>query len=147
MIRHQQPSPRRRKKAALDSGATAHMFGSVKGFDRKSLQRKGGTVTVANGQELKIVGTGNIGPLRNACLVPGLDQDMVSIGQLCDEGKSVLFTKDAAYITNQQIPRGSIRIAQRIDDGLYDVREEILSNEQAYIGDTKPENLLVTTMA
>ena len=130
----------------LDSGASRHVFSSADRFDAGTLRRKNyrSQLIDAAGKAHDIVAHGRVGSFENVNLVQGLDCDLISIGQLLDDtNQNIVLTRRGAYLTSAKLPKGSLRIAKRGDDGLYDVEETILT-QQAYVmgKDTAPKNYL-----
>ncbi|XP_024010096.1 uncharacterized protein LOC112085206 [Eutrema salsugineum] len=81
----------------FDSGCSRHMTGT-KGFLQSLKKIRGGKVTFGDGSIGAIQGKGRtreIGQpqLANVYLVHGLQANLISISQLCDEGLTVVFTK------------------------------------------------------
>jgi len=64
----------------------------------------GGTVGFGGNQTGKIIGTGTIGnssiSINNVWLVDGLNHNLLSISQFCDNGYNVLFVKNNCTIIN-----------------------------------------------
>ena len=69
---------------------------------------------------------------------------MISAGKLCDDGRNILLTDKAAYIlpSDTEIPAQATQIAQRTQDGLYEINQDMLEYKRAYICETKPSNPL-----
>lgn len=97
----------------LDSGATRHMTSDEKVF--KMLKRHNGSVTVANGAKLPVIGTGTVllkpGPageklsdrrieLKSVLLVPGLGVNLISVKELTNNGVAVRFDSVGVSIYN-----------------------------------------------
>ncbi|CAM8933228.1 unnamed protein product [Rhodiola kirilowii] len=106
----------------VDSGCSGHMTGSVKWFS--SLQHhSGGTVTFANKSKCKVFGKGMIKLNRKisvdkVSLVHGLKYDLLSVHQLCLQGKNkVVFTDDSCYV--KCIATGRILLKGFVEDGVY----------------------------
>ncbi|XP_024009305.1 uncharacterized protein LOC112084409 [Eutrema salsugineum] len=81
----------------FDSGCSRHMTGT-KGFLQSLKKIRGGKVMFGDGSIGAIQGKGRtreIGQpqLANVYLVHGLQANLISISQLCDEGLTVVFTK------------------------------------------------------
>ena len=117
----------------LDSGCNIHSFGSKTHFKKGSLKTSHGQLQVANGVKCPIVGEGKVGKhLKNVKLVQGLEHDLVSIGQLCDDGKEITF--NSKECTMRDITTGrSQTIGTRVESGLYEANRDWLY-DQEYIG-------------
>lgn len=91
-------------KTFLDSGASVSMFKKKREVQDNTYQQSHGeTVQLAAGQEEAVcVGTGtlNLGKIKvqDAVHVKGLNETLVSVGQVCDQDHIVLFTKKNAVI-------------------------------------------------
>jgi len=90
----------------FDSGCSRHMTGKNSYFENmRSCDR--GYVTFGDESKGKILGIGNVisdelPKLDNVLLVEGLDSNLISISQLCDEGMKVNFNKFGCQITNEE---------------------------------------------
>jgi len=66
--------------------------------------KEGGTVGFGGNQTGKIIGSGTIGnssiSINNVWLVDGLNHNLLSISQFCDNGYDVLFVKNNCTIIN-----------------------------------------------
>lgn len=126
---------RQKKVAKLDSGCSIHSFGSQKNFDKKTLKGATGTLQVANGVKCDIIAEGKVGNLDNVRLVKGLEHNLISVGQLCDDNKSVMFTKDKCIMVDEITGDQSV-IGRRSKSGLYEAQDEWLygSGEREYYG-------------
>ncbi|XP_045810862.1 uncharacterized protein LOC123905296 [Trifolium pratense] len=98
----------KKKPWYLDSGCSRHMTGDRHSF--LSLEEKeGGTVTFGNNEKASIKGKGIIGKINSAKLenvhyVEGLEHNLISISQLCDNGLEVIFKTHTCEI--KQISTG-----------------------------------------
>lgn len=114
----------------VDSGATCHMCGDKNLFS--ALDRTcSGEVTVASGQKIKSSGKGIVsltvqhetGPLKvtldKVLWVPELDENLVSVKKLTENGFSVEFTQEKCFLRNQS---EKMLIAE-YDGSLYRIRE------------------------
>ena len=86
----------------LDSGCSRHMTGN-KSFLTKLEGTNGQFVTFGGGAKGKIIGKGSLQvdglpELTEVLLVDGLTVNLISISQLCDDGFSVSFGKDACEV-------------------------------------------------
>lgn len=109
----------------VDSGATSHMtFQSPKQY---SVSREAKNVLIADGGSVDVVGegaveivlrnkSGNLGcTLEKVLYIPKLSVNLLSVHQICQSGKEVLFKGDRCMIFN-----GSEVIGQAVmRDGLY----------------------------
>ncbi|CAM6100390.1 unnamed protein product [Calypogeia fissa] len=77
----------------IDSAPSAHMTGKSTNFSTISPVNPTSRVTTAGGHKLPIAGRGNVfignKVLKNALYVPGVQRNLVSVGNLTDEGLSV----------------------------------------------------------
>ena len=89
----------------LDSGSTHHMiwnslllteFVPNNDADRLNL----GPVECGYGEQLRIMGYGNMRPLRRVLYVPGLTHNMISVKMLTFHGWSVTFINNKAAVTD-----------------------------------------------
>ena len=58
---------------------------------------------MADGKKHKIIAQADVGRLKQVQLVEGLEIDMVSVGQLCDQGHNILLTKDSAFLLPEEM--------------------------------------------
>jgi hypothetical protein len=90
----------------FDSGCSRHMTGVDKFLvDVKSYATS--FVTFGDGAKGEIIGIGNLinnglPRLNNVLLVRGLNANLISISQLCDQGMKVNFTQSECEITNEE---------------------------------------------
>jgi len=72
----------------------------------KLTMKEGGNVKFGCNQSGKIIGTGTIGnsstSINNVCLVDGLEHNLLSISQFCDNDYDVLFEKANCTIINKE---------------------------------------------
>ncbi len=88
----------------FDSGSTDHHIASSEKFCR--LGRQTGTVTVANGNECQVLGTGDaqvstpkgVIRLEGAKFTPDFGVNLISVRQLTKLGYSVIFDEDMARV-------------------------------------------------
>ncbi|CAN1179704.1 Retrovirus-related Pol polyprotein from transposon TNT 1-94 [Linum perenne] len=89
----------------LDSGCFNHMTGASSGFQNYR-PLNNATVQVVNGQKLPIVGIGDIQTssisLHNTLHVPSLVPNLVSVGQLADDGYVMSFSSSGCYVQDQK---------------------------------------------
>jgi len=87
----------KQKSWYLDSGCSRYMTGDRSLFLTLRM-KEGGTVGFGGNQTGKIIGSGTIGnssiSINNVWLVDGLNHNLLSISQLCDNGYGVLFVKN-----------------------------------------------------
>ncbi|XP_024013198.1 uncharacterized protein LOC112087519 [Eutrema salsugineum] len=81
----------------FDSGFSRHMTGNQEWFNELN-KVKGGQVTFGDGGQGKILGVGALTredqpQLVNVYYVHGLNANLISVSQLCDEGLKVIFTR------------------------------------------------------
>ncbi|KAK2428124.1 putative mitochondrial protein [Trifolium repens] len=92
----------KKKPWYLDSGCSRHMTGDRQSF--LSFERKeGGSITFENNEKASIKGKGMIGKINSAKIenvhyVEGLEHNLISISQLCDNGLEVVFKTDTCEI-------------------------------------------------
>ncbi|CAM8917541.1 unnamed protein product [Rhodiola kirilowii] len=90
----------------FDSGCSAHMTGDPNFLaDIKSF--KGQSVTFRNGVKGKVIGKGTLKvqglpQLESVLLVDGLEANLISISQLCDEDHHIKFTQDTCQVLNKE---------------------------------------------
>jgi hypothetical protein len=116
----------------LDSGASNHMTSHNDWFSYLEKSKNPGVVTtgddtphpIANIGEVPLSCVGQKGKLMNVLHVPMIMQNLVSIGQIVDQGMQVRFTHLGAFIEQEGriIARGRTEgrmfILDRTDDGL-----------------------------
>ncbi|CAN1240951.1 Retrovirus-related Pol polyprotein from transposon TNT 1-94 [Linum perenne] len=98
----------------IDSAAFNHMSSNLSLF-KQYTHVSNVAVEVANGDRLKVAGMGNIQTrglvLSNSLHVPSLVLNLVSVGQLVDDGCDVIFSSSGCTVqdrmTHQEIGRGS----------------------------------------
>ena len=70
-----------------------------------SLLKEGGNVKFGGNQSSKIIGTGTIGnsfiSINNVWLIDGLEHNLLSISQFCDNGYNVMFEKTNSTVINK----------------------------------------------
>ena len=68
--------------------------------------KEGGNLKFGGNQSGKIIGTGTIGnsstSINNVWLVDGLEHNLLSISQFCDNGYDVLFEKPNCTVINKE---------------------------------------------
>lgn len=114
----------------IDSGASSHMCHDESLFENFSADLSR-SVTLANGNSIVAEGSGNIFlnikpksidekkvELHDVLLVPGLDEDLISVHKLTQKGLKVLFEEDDCYIIKGKDKWNVATYA----DGLYRVR-------------------------
>ncbi|KAK2362072.1 hypothetical protein QL285_087167 [Trifolium repens] len=100
----------KRKPWYLDSGCSRHMSGDRHSF--LSFEKKeGGFVTFGNNEKGIIKGKGIIGKINSAKIenvhyVEGLEHNLISISQLCDNGLEVIFKTNTCEV--RQVSSGKI---------------------------------------
>jgi len=86
----------KQKSWYLDSGCSRHMTGEKSIFLSLTM-KEGGNVKFGGNQSGKIIGTRTIGnssiSIKNVWLVDGLEHNLLSISQFCDNGYDVMFEK------------------------------------------------------
>ncbi|KAH9403605.1 hypothetical protein TYRP_014788, partial [Tyrophagus putrescentiae] len=105
----------------LDSGSSNHHIVDSRKFDRFS--RREESVTVANGAESQVLGTGDAGlstpqgvvPLNDAKLTPGFGVNLISVRQLTKAGYSVIFSEKMARVCLN----GNVMLTAPLVNGLY----------------------------
>ena len=123
----------------LDSGATKHFFGKdhLRFLSNIKSLKNGPTATLPNGHIVQATHEGtiniksNLTPEASQVLVfPNLtNESLVSIGQLCDDGCIVLFTKKYAYICKE---KKLVATGYRNPfDGLWDLRANANITQQS----------------
>ncbi|KAM6577161.1 hypothetical protein CsatB_028998 [Cannabis sativa] len=94
----------RRGQWYFDSGCSRHMTGNKKLLVNFK-DEKGGSVTFWDGNKGQIAGRGDVNvngaaQLTNVLYVRGLKENLISIGQLCDDNLSVSFTKTQCLVSS-----------------------------------------------
>jgi len=88
----------------LDNGCSRHMTGEKSMFITLTI-KEGGNVKFGRNQAGKIIGTRTIGnssiSINNVWLVDGLEHNLLSISQLCDNGYDVMFDKTNYTVVNK----------------------------------------------
>ncbi|XP_073271383.1 uncharacterized protein [Primulina huaijiensis] len=110
----------------FDSGSSRHMTGSRE-YLIDYVEQKCGRVTYGGGAKGKIVGKGTLNveglpKLHNVLHVEGLNSNLISISQLCDDNLHVKFDKHTCEVfdeTNMCIMTGT-----RSSDNCYQIGEE-----------------------
>jgi len=94
----------KQKSWYLDSSCSRHMTGEKSMFLTLTT-KEGGKVKFGGNQSGKIIGIGTIGNssiyINNVWLVDGLEHNLLSIGQFCDNGYDVIFGKTNCTIINK----------------------------------------------
>lgn len=124
------------KTAILDSGATHTMFPSgsqaVKGTYKQTNKYSDiSKIQLAAGEnQATVLGTATVcygsQKIQNAVHVNGLNAPLLSVGQICDEDKIIIFSKKAAIIMNTKEIQVDTELIQDIiprdtHDGLYKI--------------------------
>ena len=89
----------------LDSGCSKHMTGDINKFSNLALKAKD-YVTYGDNNKGRILGIGKVGAppfssIEDVLYVEGLKHNLLSIGQLCDKGFKIKFTKDECLIEDE----------------------------------------------
>jgi len=94
----------RQKSWYLDNGCSRHMTGEKSVF-LSLTTKEGGNVKFGGNQSGKIIGTETIGnssiSINNVWLVDGLEHNLLSISQFCDNGYDVMFEKTICTVINK----------------------------------------------
>ncbi|XP_073041763.1 uncharacterized protein [Primulina eburnea] len=114
----------------FDSGCSRHMTGS-KDHLIDFVELRSGHVTYGGGAKGRIAGKGTLNVdglpnLHNVLYVEGLNSNLISISQLCDDDLHVKFDKDNCEVfdkTNTRILTGTMSA-----DNCYQLGEDIVSN-------------------
>ena len=95
-------------KICLDSGASHTMFGQPSEVESGTYRQSnsGANVELAAGEaSAPVLGSGTVQygniTVRDAVHVKGLNSPLLSVGQLCDSGKLVIFTSKEAVVVNR----------------------------------------------
>ena len=90
----------------LDSGASVTVVSSnISSYVKNIHPTYSHVASAGNGQSLKIIGEGDLGPLSDVLLSDNIRHNCVSIPQLCDNDYTITFTKHNVQIDH---PAGSI---------------------------------------
>jgi len=85
--------------------------------------KEGGNVKFGDNQSGKIIGTGTIGnfsiSINNVWLVDGLEHNLLSISQFCDNGYDVMFGKTNCIVINKD--DNCIVFKGKITDNVYKI--------------------------
>ena len=92
----------------IDSGCTQHMTSKPELFSK--LEPATGTVKIGNGDKVAITGKGivqihtatGIQYISDVLLVPELDQNLLSVGQMMQNGYSLLFKEGSCLVSNAE---------------------------------------------
>ena len=111
----------------LDSGSSNHHIVDPRKFD--CLDRKEESVTVANGAESQVFGTGDVKlctpqgivTLKEAKLTPGFGVNLISVRQLTKLGYTVMFNEDMARV---RLKEKVVLMAPAVN-GLYVFKESL----------------------
>lgn len=109
----------------IDSGASIHMTNN-RNMLKNFLVVNDRFVTIANGSQIPIVGTGDVGiklnslsenkeiTLRQVAFVPDLDINLLSVRKLTSSGANVIFTKQSCFVkeNNNVLKIGSAKGSQ-----------------------------------
>ncbi|XP_073064132.1 uncharacterized protein [Primulina eburnea] len=114
----------------FDSGCSRHMTGS-KDHLIDYVELRSGHVTYGGGAKGRIVGKGTLNVdglpnLHNVLYVEGLNSNLISISQLCDDGLHVKFDKDNCEVFDNSNTR--ILTGTRSADNCYQLGEDVVSN-------------------
>ncbi|XP_073037950.1 uncharacterized protein [Primulina eburnea] len=114
----------------FDSGSLRHMTRSREHLI-DYVDQKGGRVTYRGGAKGKIVGNGTLNveglpKLHNVLHVEGLNSNLISISQLCDENLLVKFNKHTCDVFDETIM--CILTDTRSSDNCYQIGEEFSCN-------------------
>ena len=115
-------------------------------------------MTVADGTKLEHHNAENLGILRKVRIVPKMSENLVSIGQLCDEGNEITFTKNNVFIKSVKKPNSSPKLLGRRHGNLYNLLQKYIVPKKpktpklqvvphALVVDTVPSNPLYTLHA
>jgi len=95
---------KKQKSWYLDSDCSRHITGEKSMFITL-IMKEGGNVKFGGNQAGKIISTGTIGnssiSINNVWLVDGLEHNLLSISQFCDNGYDVLFDKTNCIVVNK----------------------------------------------
>ena len=101
----------------IDSGCSRHMTGDEKTFITLT-RKKGGKVSFGDNQKGRIIGHGTIGSeitIEDVSLVEGLKFNLLSVTQLCDKGRQVVFDSNGCSIIDSKSNQ-TILYAPRTDN-------------------------------
>ncbi|GAV72882.1 hypothetical protein CFOL_v3_16370 [Cephalotus follicularis] len=90
----------------IDSACCNHMTSDPKLFTCKPVVHNGPTIHTANGSSMHVTYTGTVQTqnfsIPNTYLVPQLSLNLLSVGQLCDNGYDLLFSRHGCVIQDSQ---------------------------------------------
>ncbi|XP_073287691.1 uncharacterized protein [Primulina huaijiensis] len=114
----------------FDSGCSRHMTGS-KDHLVDYVELRNGHVTYGGGAKGRIAGKGTLNVdglpnLHNVLHVEGLNSNLISISQLCDDGLHVKFDKDNCEVFDNT--NTCILIGTRSADNCYQLGEDLVCN-------------------
>ena len=142
-----------RKRVYLDSGADDHFVHPSLEGERTpftDVRPARGTITVGNSESILYDRKASVAGLKDAKVVPGISDSLISVGRMTDEGCVVVFTNTDAYeVKGFSLPKSARKIAERRGKGLYeflmpdDHRYVPRRQARALISDTKPDNPIV----
>ncbi|CAM6096996.1 unnamed protein product [Calypogeia fissa] len=90
----------------IDSGASSHVTGNRTTLSQMS-RSPASHVTTASGSHIPIAGKGSVKFNKNKAVskvlyVPGVTRNLLSVGQLTDDGYSILFNKRKCYVSQEE---------------------------------------------
>ncbi|XP_075504392.1 uncharacterized protein LOC142541819 [Primulina tabacum] len=111
----------------FDSGSSRHMIGSRE-YLIDYVEQKYGRVTYGGGAKRKIVGKGTLNieglpKLHNVLHVEGLNSNLISISQLCDDNLHVKFNKHMCEVFDES--NICIMTGTRSSDNCYQIGEKL----------------------
>ena len=115
----------------FDSGCSRHMTGD-KNVLTDYVNLKGGKVTYGGGAKGNILGKGVLNvvefpKLQNVLHVDGLTANLISIGQLCDDGMFVKFDKNTCAVYDE-----TTRLEPRFPCNFSEVRARLLPEDKSH---------------
>lgn len=93
----------------LDSGARSHFSNSKQSLSNFAATTTSANVTTAGGAQLPVTGKGKVKfpgnkAMSNVLYVPSIQKNLLSVGQLADQGHNVLFTSRHCYVMDNVDP-------------------------------------------
>jgi hypothetical protein len=83
----------------VDSGCSAHMFGTLRPTQCENLREASHVVRTADGNTSPATAIGDYGPISDVLLVPGFQQNLFSVSQVCKKfGYTVVFDSSSVKV-------------------------------------------------
>ena len=113
----------------VDSGFSMHMTGDRKKFVSLK-EKKDGTVSFGNDGSSNVIGSGTVSLrskddlAKNVLLVENMNHNLLSVGQMCDQGHTMLFNSTKCKIRKGRYGK-IVAAASRAPNDIYVLDESI----------------------